>query len=1178
MDLVPLNDTSSEKHNDFTVKCNHFSIRGYVSEVRKKDPKICYPFPLKDASEPLSIELPPMVVPKFRWWQCISCVPEASVPHSVMSKEVQKVDENVDVPLPLVGQSSKANAPRVRNTEASTSIDSYDNKNYSPLKVLSDPKGKGKAHVEDEPAPSPACENGFLKVTSQGILQQTSGKIEVSLAAGNEVAEIGSRCNGNGIIGALQTDSRVDDIEAGSAQEHVNHNGEYANENCRGKIQASLEDRHGDSPINDMGAEVVGFVNRPSNVSTSRRIDLPDLNECSGEPLNDEMNEAVITNSNSDAFCEDDDDYLGAECRKIPKVRLLSELLGLKEIQVPVKGRKKNNSLTSSLDENVKRKRVGSQDEGSKSVEIMVSDNGTKKVTGTTEISESDSEYTTDSDDVSTEIISKALAKRRCKSKFPLLEKRNKRSKFDHGGPSSTPQQKIMSRSAGHGKGKTSDNLPRRSGVFDQLVERSSVLTKKRGKVLQAGKEAASFISWKTRMPKDFAVTQKDENAERTPTQNAQNAAENVHFPRSYVIKRNCQVRAPPGEDGLCLPSSQAEPMLVDGISVRDHQENTNNVGDTSVAFRTTAVSTNFTENPLDRNGDRSIGAKANPKEKKTGIFEVEVCRPLAQDMHLQVSNSAMNPKELTNEVRGRMHDIDINSIPTDDKSTEQGPSDDIPMDIVELMAKNQYERHLGDPKEKHVYPPPPGISARYIRDNGINGSYGEYWHKFGQSHGQPHFLNMQKPPFTDTRNCMVNGNLGHFSDFNRNSQSVTSCLPRENPVYVRYSSPTHGQDHCPPYPPCGLVNNWNESINMAAAQRYPPSFLQAVESYRLQACAPRPSTAEGSRVWPSVVASRMPLGITNPQIISQSSNILNKGKIHHQTSGSILNFNSSGTTSLGKQQNLNFSNGYNIVGHPESSAGSAADNMYTNDAISAMHLLSLMQNAAKMQNPALSLGPQKMVGPTSSRQPFVESNGRSSGMQDSSRHPCYPTAIPVATVRPFASTFQRDGANIGRNSSNPGFVGPIPLTLRGQRNMESSHFVLQGGDHRPQRRQMGSFLEKGKDISAISHPSYVNPLQSQSIKDSAPGPKFLCGGGVRHDERTITPIPEKEICRLNQNPSEFNDLRELSRYMIGPDDLRPRGMARQKSYRPRADVKKQDVRLKKTIPSSKEREWQRKS
>lgn len=96
-----------------------------------------------------------MVVPKFRWWQCISCVPEASVPHSVMSKEVQKVDENVDVPLPLVGQSSKANAPRVRNTEASTSIDSYDNKNYSPLKVLSDPKGKGKAHVEDEPAPSP---------------------------------------------------------------------------------------------------------------------------------------------------------------------------------------------------------------------------------------------------------------------------------------------------------------------------------------------------------------------------------------------------------------------------------------------------------------------------------------------------------------------------------------------------------------------------------------------------------------------------------------------------------------------------------------------------------------------------------------------------------------------------------------------------------------------------------------------------------------------------------------------------------------------------------------------------------------------------------------------------------------------------------------------------------------
>jgi hypothetical protein len=45
-------------------------------------------------------------------------------------------------------------------------------------------------------------------------------------------------------------------------------------------------------------------------------------------------------------------------------------------------------------------------------------------------------------------------------------------------------------------------------------------------------------------------------------------------------------------------------------------------------------------------------------------------------------------------------------------------------------------------------------------------------------------------------------------------------------------------------------------------------------------------------------------------------------------------------------------------------------------------------------------------------------------------------------------------------------------------------------------------------------------------VEDVAPS--FVVPGRVRRDERIISPNPEKMICKLNQNPSEFNDLKQL--------------------------------------------------
>ncbi|CAO2825943.1 unnamed protein product [Amaranthus hypochondriacus] len=67
-------------------------------------------------------------------------------------------------------------------------------------------------------------------------------------------------------------------------------------------------------------------------------------------------------------------------------------------------------------------------------------------------------------------------------------------------------------------------------------------------------------------------------------------------------------------------------------------------------------------------------------------------------------------------------------------------------------------------------------------------------------------------------------------------------------------------------------------------------------------------------------------------------------------------------------------------------------------------------------------------------------------------------------------------------------------------------------------------------------------------------------------------------ICKLNQNPSEFNDLKQMSRYMIRPQDLRPRGTIREILSRARGYSKKQDIRrFNKHNRPNKEHEQQRK-
>ncbi|KAI3454078.1 hypothetical protein Pfo_010741 [Paulownia fortunei] len=62
----------------------HFSIRGFVAGMRKKDRKMCLPFASEGDDDDLVDNLPPLSIPRFRWWQCSNCVPDIAVERSTL--------------------------------------------------------------------------------------------------------------------------------------------------------------------------------------------------------------------------------------------------------------------------------------------------------------------------------------------------------------------------------------------------------------------------------------------------------------------------------------------------------------------------------------------------------------------------------------------------------------------------------------------------------------------------------------------------------------------------------------------------------------------------------------------------------------------------------------------------------------------------------------------------------------------------------------------------------------------------------------------------------------------------------------------------------------------------------------------------------------------------------------
>ncbi|XP_042513176.1 protein EMBRYONIC FLOWER 1-like [Macadamia integrifolia] len=99
--------------------CSHFSIRGYVAEVRKKDKKICWPFSIVGDHNKLEekIMLPPIHVPKFRQWNCQNCLRKIGANDTPNETGmVTNCCNRVTIPSPGFQESSEVNIVGKRKT------------------------------------------------------------------------------------------------------------------------------------------------------------------------------------------------------------------------------------------------------------------------------------------------------------------------------------------------------------------------------------------------------------------------------------------------------------------------------------------------------------------------------------------------------------------------------------------------------------------------------------------------------------------------------------------------------------------------------------------------------------------------------------------------------------------------------------------------------------------------------------------------------------------------------------------------------------------------------------------------------------------------------------------------------------------------------------------------------
>ncbi|GLT85423.1 hypothetical protein SLE2022_036130 [Rubroshorea leprosula] len=1174
-------------------KCEHFSLRGYVSEVRSKDWKKCWPFALDSIhnnSEEQSCELPPLDVPKFRWSSCQNCLRQVGAKHianedgalcntfgkfksfgSCRHRDATMLSSDFQ-------QAANLNIYESRQTDANTSLNVNGN-GYRHL--LCGDKGEKKTKIAiSSPMIGHATGLGETLKDLPNVMQQ---RCQTNLAF---------RLEYNGSLENHKPDSadRVVDVKLNHL---VKNNADMLNsvpdsiKNCRSK-HPCLELDECDYLSSESAEILLGPASGSSHRRKTRKVKL--LTELLGKN-GDER--AIIMRKESP-----------------PKNATPAASTGEKSFSVPQGQVTIRGNVTGSLGQNRKRKLP--EDKDWRCVEMNSLKTECKKISSVNKgagiidtVVSSDLEGALTGAGLETGLRSHLINLKG--DECPIIgKKKNKRSQISDDHLSLSPsrediQEETLKKTGGLSKSNATDGVlfnfvnteftTREADPLPDIEKTEKYSLSNRKNMMHPDCDGHGFlIPGNTSMIRESLTSRQNVEvrgigSNAVPLTVAQDALIEEGLPLSFKNCLSTQIGdgISPIMDGMASLMPWQEAFFKDEIMRKDLKMN--HVRDSS-----------FPPKP-ELDVHLLQGLHVDLESKRTSFPNEKLKRhtpqaefgsySLLHQMHYCGTSS--NEKTVGNQENllvTREHGNHQAEMVSD-----QGALDDITMEIVELMAKNQYERCLPDAKTDKQS----SIATNSFRNHqklDLNKAYGS------EEISGLEVDNTEKP-IPRARSGRIgkrtkDDNMGstrtkstdYFSQMDvkqYKSQLEQSCAPTGFRLFAQFGGKPSNGIQCSDTSSSrhGSAQNFQWSGNMVANQ---PSHATTQALVVCNACQSAPQQ-KGAHLWPSMMPNHLPFLCNIPQkgadesintnVNSHCPSSLLRGNMNGGGDGNLLNL----STSNFERHNRKFDSETLRRIPPDypfacKHNGVRSMDLYSNETIPAMHLLGLMDAGFQSGVPVDLNGNQKFLRRASflhnhhsEEFPGIISGGY--GTRNAATHPtsdCYGKNhqlqyfhehLPAIQTVGASTSFQHD-RTLKKDSTFP-----VQLSLKSREKEKRKHSDLQI-QNRNQRSQKtassGGLSITCGTIPVRSMPKLIPgtenlmfPTQFHAVDNATKyklkaqavsGAVLPSKGSSKTGICSGADLPSKsssktEICSFNRNPADFSMPEAGNVYMIKGEDLK---------------------------------------
>ncbi|KAF9662224.1 hypothetical protein SADUNF_Sadunf18G0031000 [Salix dunnii] len=1237
IDLDNVNEKIEEE------KCSHFSMRGYVSEIRKRDWKMCWPFVSDGDSnnyEEQACLLPPLHVPKFRFWRCQNCVWEVdakgtancygtalqSCGTKLKSTNVCSHGPNFDDAVILTSDVQEATNQEIlegRQADVFAGLNSTSICHHS----LSIDKNEKK--TKDM--------NGSIigkHMSSEDILKQENHRLAcvVTEAVSSPIQKadhtdeiVAFKSKG---IDLCESGCRHHEVPDAEFSKNLNCMVNSATGLCEAGKETSIDDQHKELIACGISGEVGNIDHGALSTANKNPVCRSSLELDEYDDPSSESAEIMAGHNSQDVLHENSS---GLHRRKTRKLRLLTELLCENgdrdtdnrtqhslplafpdasavvdkisvlhgDVAIPGKVRR-------GLGHNRKRKLA--QDEDSRSLEMRPPNKVCKEV----RILQRDGESTEpivaseSKEDASVRMGSQAgmkiqWAKNKVDRSPIVSKKKNKKApSFDECFPPDPPRENVPNEieekngdnsrpSAVDGVlAKAAHNafIGREMDLFpfpDPRMEKNISDYKKKGKMPQFDDYQVSPTPWNHDILREGPVIRKDVGEINTgptgPVVFPFHSAQVTSLEKKGLDLSLNSYNTAQSYDGKHIPLVENRRSCL-----FTWQERTSQIPAMRKAAEFEHVGNISFTSKIAQDAPILKGLHSDPHTKRPA-FEMPFCREKQKyTSQVEIGGASLMHKKDFFHTKGNEGTIGIaehSAFPRKDnhqradKVCEQGAFDDIPMEIVELMAKNQYERCLPDCEyEKHQLETTSSSRSQAINFSQVYGLGG--LNLFHQETTQK-----QNPPAR--RNDIINiGEMAGptkqkevdlFSQADRNLFSMRQMEKTRFPVglgaflqlqekpssRVQYSASSYNMQNI-----SQNCKQRGEVVgNRSCHTRFPtPGPCNTCQSIPQQ-------NKEANQLWSSMMPNHMPyIYSIPPKCVTPSTNV----DVFPHSPGSVLKENINGNhvlkfpnknaASLGKQnRNLGsemlvrahaeypFAGKHNGIELNQKPMGSLE--LYSNETIPAMHLLSLMDAGVQSSAPI-----NMDVNPKFLKRPAIIHNAEP---KEFSR-PDIGAFKATATVKHPPRS--HNGKNQLAESSRD--LIPIMQTTAGASSLSIQHDkcirkpvdipsqVIQykekrkGFDSRAQnkanRSQKSAYGGFGTNCGSIP----AHSMQMMSFGAPDPSMFSLPVRAVENpnkyklksldNNRTVHPhksSSETQVCRVNRNPADFTIPEAGNMYMI---------------------------------------------